>query len=553
MISDLLFEGQILKDEKFEVKVGQVIGLGGCSDVFVGYEMKDGKETGQLFALKAEQLSFKYRCSVENEYELWSMMQEDPAVDGVISMKHFFKLPEVYVLVLELLDGSLFELMEIFGGRLPVRMVRSIAIQLIRTLQKVHGKGILHRDLKTGNLLYSLRDTLKIVIADFGLGATMEEDRKDYYAGTNAYQSLAAHHGYAQYAEDDLFSLAIVFIELIMGDLPFPYLAKDKDARLTTEQYLQAKEYLPKLWHKLPMNIPGELKAFYEGMLQRIKTDNPPPLDYEELVELFEMADKLDKTSPPLVTMPSQIRASSMSSVQAASPVEGRDEFIIQSAKNPNYPTHISSRPSSTGLLQKLSSEAIVNTPTNAKLEPQLVASPTLPSQDDKNCYPRIPKSFSIPTYLSKACEFGVTKSMSLPALSSYLIATVQMNTNFIVAETLIDNASTPKDVVVAVTNNEMQDGAMSTNNAPCSASSIPSTDATVCSTEKLGNTEDSPTDAVQPCITENTDDDSKQSATTELKGRKPKRPKLFKKMARQLKKFKKMVTSCFKPMTTED
>lgn len=95
--------------------------------------------------------------------------------------------------------------------------------QIASALSAVHAKGVLHRDLKPGNIM--LRKDNSIALIDFGLAkrAKLESEITDKgeIFGTPYYMSPEQGHGTAVDERSDIYSLGVVFYEMLTGQKPY--------------------------------------------------------------------------------------------------------------------------------------------------------------------------------------------------------------------------------------------------------------------------------------------------------------------------------------------
>jgi len=128
-------------------------------------------------------------------------------------------------IVMEFVDGpSLFERLKVCGT-LQEAAVISYARQIAQALIAAHAGGVLHRDVKPGNVLLTSDDTVKVV--DFGLvkaldgtGATLTQS--GMFVGSVQYVSPEQAQGQQLSPASDLYSLGVLIYEMRAGTVPYP-------------------------------------------------------------------------------------------------------------------------------------------------------------------------------------------------------------------------------------------------------------------------------------------------------------------------------------------
>lgn len=124
--------------------------------------------------------------------------------------------------VMEYVDG------ESLGGRLKrermsVRDARKVMMQAASGLQSAHEQGLIHRDIKPGNLMLTQKGSVKVT--DFGIALAEGTGERltgtGGIIGTPGYLSPEACLGEPLDARTDIFALGVVFYEMLTGQLPF--------------------------------------------------------------------------------------------------------------------------------------------------------------------------------------------------------------------------------------------------------------------------------------------------------------------------------------------
>ncbi|HVF76236.1 MAG TPA: PASTA domain-containing protein [Acidimicrobiales bacterium] len=127
-----------------------------------------------------------------------------------------------YVVLEHLAGGSLRDLLD-RGVLLSPEQAVHVGLQAARGLEYAHRRGLVHRDIKPANLLFD--DEGRLCIADFGLARALAEaawtEPGGAVLGTARYASPEQAQGSSVDGKADVYSLALVLVELVTGRVPF--------------------------------------------------------------------------------------------------------------------------------------------------------------------------------------------------------------------------------------------------------------------------------------------------------------------------------------------
>lgn len=125
-------------------------------------------------------------------------------------------------LVMELVPGEPMSTVLARGGSIPVTLALSYLAQTAEALSAAHAIGMVHRDVKPGNLL--VRDDGTVKVTDFGIARAVDSTSTTavgQVVGTAKYMSPEQAVGAAATPSSDIYSLGVVGYELLMGQPPF--------------------------------------------------------------------------------------------------------------------------------------------------------------------------------------------------------------------------------------------------------------------------------------------------------------------------------------------
>jgi serine/threonine-protein kinase len=185
---------------------------------------------------------------------------------------------------------------------LPIDTVISFGRQLLAGLAHAHSRGVVHRDLKTSNVMVNADGVLKIT--DFGIAILMGDGTTATVpdAGTPAFMSPEQVDGRPLDHRTDLWSWGVVMYQMLTGRLPF-----ESDNRLALFEAIAVRSPMPV--PALRPDVPGDVIAVVARALQKEREHRwQSAADAERALRwIGSAADRVSALPPGVSTMPTVV------------------------------------------------------------------------------------------------------------------------------------------------------------------------------------------------------------------------------------------------------
>uniref|UniRef100_A0A0D9XX50 non-specific serine/threonine protein kinase n=2 Tax=Leersia perrieri TaxID=77586 RepID=A0A0D9XX50_9ORYZ len=261
--------------DKRLLKMGDMIASGSCGDLFHGTYL--GEDVA-VKVLRSEHLN----KNVWNEFtqEVY-ILREVQHTNVVRFIGACTKAPQFCIITEYMSGGSLYDFVHKRHNILELPTLLKFAIDVCRGMCYLHQRGIIHRDLKSANLLMDKDHVVKV--ADFGV-ARFQDQGGNMTAETGTYRWMAPevinHQPYDNKA--DVFSFAIVLWELITSKIPYNTMTPLQAAvgvrqglrpGLPENAHPQLLDLMQRCWEAIPSNRPAfsDILAELEDLLARVQ------------------------------------------------------------------------------------------------------------------------------------------------------------------------------------------------------------------------------------------------------------------------------------------
>lgn len=253
----------------------EVLGRGGMGIVYKARQ----KSLDRIVALKVLAPKIAGNPNFEARFNQEAKLLASVSHPNVVQVHDFGREGEVHYLVMEHVAGESLESAFRRGELAPASLTR-ILRDVARGLGQIHAVGLVHRDLKPGNILITRDGAAKI--GDFGLAVGSDtvsrQDDRAYFIGSPHYASPEQSRGGSVDARSDLYALGVILFEGFEGRPPF------QSTSPTAVLAKHGEEPVP------PMSrAPAKLQALIQALLQKSPSDRP--------ASATEVADRLVMSS----------------------------------------------------------------------------------------------------------------------------------------------------------------------------------------------------------------------------------------------------------------
>jgi len=182
-----------------------MISEGSAGTVFLGYYFGTPVAIKKLFALADNQ-----KHLVAREFAMLTGVNHPNIVQFLGICDHS---SGIYLITEYIEHGDLFDLLVFSGSSIDWKTKAKISLQIAQACYYLHGKSIIHRDLKSQNVL--IAEGNKVKLCDLGLATVIENNKRMTVCGTNEWMApeIALEDKYDERV--DVFSFGIVMVELI--------------------------------------------------------------------------------------------------------------------------------------------------------------------------------------------------------------------------------------------------------------------------------------------------------------------------------------------------
>jgi eukaryotic-like serine/threonine-protein kinase len=215
-LQSVLLFGTVL-GQRYEIL--QMLGQGGMGAV---YKARD-RAVGRTVALKVIRPELAANPAILERFKQELVLSTQVTHRNVVRIYDLGEADGVKFITMEYIEGSDLRALMAERKKIPIEESVEIMRQVCAALEEAHAAGVIHRDLKPQNIMRDQQG--RVVVMDFGLARSLESSdgmtQSGAVIGTMEYMSPEQGLGKHLDRRSDLFTVGLIFYELLTGKMPY--------------------------------------------------------------------------------------------------------------------------------------------------------------------------------------------------------------------------------------------------------------------------------------------------------------------------------------------
>jgi len=234
--------------EILNYRIEKVIGEGGMGTVYLASHTKIPNRVSAIKVLKS---NFLQNENLKNRFRREMEIMSGMTHENIVKLEQFDEDDLGMYLIMEYFKGvEIDDYLKNKIGVFPEEKAVPLMIQILKAFSFAHKKGIVHRDIKPGNILIN-QEANQVKVLDFGI-AKMKDDismqtKSGAQIGTVFYMSPEQVHGKELDARSDIYALGVTFYQMLTGINPYHDLNTEYEIynKITKEDLPDPREIYP--------------------------------------------------------------------------------------------------------------------------------------------------------------------------------------------------------------------------------------------------------------------------------------------------------------------
>jgi eukaryotic-like serine/threonine-protein kinase len=199
-------------------EIQKLLGMGGMGAVYKAHDLEVDRTVG----LKVIRPDLAGNPAILARFKQELVLARQVTHRNIIRIYDLNEADGVKFITMEFIEGEDLRTILTRSGKVSPKEAINIMRQACSGLLVAHQEGVIHRDLKPGNIMQDASG--RVVIMDFGLAKTIQGDgmtQTGMMIGTMEYMSPEQAMGSDLDARSDIFTMGLIFYELLTGNIPF--------------------------------------------------------------------------------------------------------------------------------------------------------------------------------------------------------------------------------------------------------------------------------------------------------------------------------------------